>query len=193
MGYSPLDSKDSDKTQGLSRAQHSTAKQFIYHVLHLFFSFNHISWRSLHINAQRASLAFFFVYNTAEEYAPVWVCYSLFNQHLLMTIYFVSKHFISDNVAEDNLALYVISEVCSLIPRSWIADRVLQNLQNKFFIFYFFWQAEFLLLPGLFSSCDKQVILSSCGVQTSYCSGFSCCWECGLGCTGFSSCGTWVQ
>ena len=84
-----------------------------------------------------------------------------------MTIYFVSKHFISDNVAEDNLALYVISEVCSLIPRSWIADRVLQNLQNKFFIFYFFWQAEFLLLPGLFSSCDKQVILSSCGVQTS--------------------------
>ena len=137
MGYSPLGSKDSDKTQGLSRPQHSTAKHGIYHVLHLFFSFNHVSWRSLHINAQRASLAFFF-YNTTEEYAPVWVCYSLFNQHLLMTIYFVSKHFISDNVAEDNLALYVISEVCSLIPRSWIADRVLQNLQNKFFIFYFF-------------------------------------------------------
>lgn len=40
-----------------------------------------------------------------------------------MKIYFASKYFvISNNVVEDNLALYVISKVCILIPRIWIAD-----------------------------------------------------------------------
>ena len=45
------------------------------------------------------------------------------------------------------------------------------------------------LLHGVFSSCCKQGLLSSCGALASNCSGFSCCRARSLGCTGFSICG----
>ena len=46
------------------------------------------------------------------------------------------------------------------------------------------------LLSGLFSSYGEQWPLSSCGVQASYCSSFSCCRAWPLGSTGISNCGT---
>ena len=58
---------------------------------------------------------------------------------------------------------------------------------------FIFGCAGSLLLCGLFSSCSKQGLVSSCGLQTSHCSGFSCCGAQALGRTGFSSCGTGAQ
>ena len=49
------------------------------------------------------------------------------------------------------------------------------------------------LLSGPFSSCDEQMLLSSCGVQTSHCTGFSRFGAGALGHVGFSSCSTWAQ
>ena len=45
-----------------------------------------------------------------------------------------------------------------------------------FFSFYLFifGSAESSLLHGLFSSCGKRDLLSSCGAWASHCSGFSC-------------------
>ena len=58
----------------------------------------------------------------------------------------------------------------------------------NFFLFFFltFGCAGSSLLHRLFSSCDKQGLLSSCGAQASHCSGFSCCEAYGLQ-------GTWAQ
>jgi len=61
-------------------------------------------------------------------------------------------------------------------------------------IFFFFFSFIFghvgsLLLHGLFSSCGELVLLSSCGVQASHCSGFSL-WSMGSRCPDFSSCGS---
>ena len=42
----------------------------------------------------------------------------------------------------------------------------------------------------LFSSCSKQGLLSSCGVQASHCGGFSCCRAWTPGHQRFSSCGS---
>ena len=49
------------------------------------------------------------------------------------------------------------------------------------------------LLCWLFSSWRDQGLLSSCCVQASHCSGFSCRRAQALGCTGFSACGTWAR
>ena len=43
-----------------------------------------------------------------------------------------------------------------------------------------------MLPPRLFSSCGKRGLLSSCIVQVSHCSGFSCCRAWALGYLGFS-------
>ena len=48
------------------------------------------------------------------------------------------------------------------------------------------------LLCRLFSSCGKQGLLSSCGVQASHCSGFSCCGARAPGHLGFISFSTWA-
>ena len=48
-----------------------------------------------------------------------------------------------------------------------------------------------LLLPGLFFSCGKWGLLSSCGVQASHCSGLLR--SVRSGASGFSGCGTWSQ
>ena len=78
----------------------------------------------------------------------------------------------------------------------------LSNIQYSIIIFFFiilfmysfiFGCAGSLLLCGLFSSCSKQGLVSSCGLQTSHCSGFSCCGAQALGRTNFSSCGTGAQ
>jgi len=46
-------------------------------------------------------------------------------------------------------------------------------------------------LPGgLFSSCGKQGLLSSCDAWSSHCSGFSCCRAQALDGAGFSKCGS---
>ena len=49
-----------------------------------------------------------------------------------------------------------------------------------------------LLLHGLFSSCSKRGLLSSCGTWASHCGGFSCCRSWALGSSGLSSCGSWA-
>ena len=56
----------------------------------------------------------------------------------------------------------------------------------KFYLFIF-GCAGFLLLCGLFSSCE-QGLLSNCSAWASYCSGFYCCGAWALECAGFSSC-----
>ena len=63
---------------------------------------------------------------------------------------------------------------------------------NLFFIMYVCISGctGFPLLLGLFSSCGEWGYLSSCCVQASHCSGFSCCEAQALGCTGFSGCGS---
>ena len=60
---------------------------------------------------------------------------------------------------------------------------------NYLFIFHC---SGSLLLLGLFSSWDKQGLLSSCSAQASHYSGFSCHGVWTLGYTGFSSCGLWA-
>ena len=47
------------------------------------------------------------------------------------------------------------------------------------------------MLHGLSSSCGEQGLLSSCGTHVSCCGGFFYCRAWALGCTGFSSCGTY--
>ena len=64
---------------------------------------------------------------------------------------------------------------------------------NYFIYLFSFGWAGTLLLRRLFSSCSKQGLLSSCGVQASHCSGFSHCGTWALGPSGFSSCHTWAQ
>ena len=54
-----------------------------------------------------------------------------------------------------------------------------------FFIFVLGW---FLLLLGLFSSCSKRELYSSCGAWASHRSGFSCCGAWALKHSGFSRC-----
>ena len=49
-----------------------------------------------------------------------------------------------------------------------------------------------LLLRGLFFSCHKQGLLSSCSVRAPYCRGSSCCGARAPGCTCFNDCGTWA-
>ena len=49
------------------------------------------------------------------------------------------------------------------------------------------------LMHRLFSSRRQWRLLSSCGVQVSYCLGFSCCGAWALGFTGFSSHGMFAQ
>ena len=61
-----------------------------------------------------------------------------------------------------------------------------------FFFLQIFGCAGSSLLSGLFSSCGKQGLCYSCGVQVSHCSGFSCCGAWALGPLGFSSCGSWA-
>ena len=61
-------------------------------------------------------------------------------------------------------------------------------LIKKSFIYSFiFGSAGSLLLPGLFSSCSDQSVLSSRNVQASHCRDFSCCRTLALGHSGFSS------
>ena len=53
------------------------------------------------------------------------------------------------------------------------------------FIYLFIFDCAGSSLPrGLFSSCGEWGLLSSCGAQTSHCSGFSCCRARDLGCVG---------
>ena len=72
---------------------------------------------------------------------------------------------------------------------------------SRYFIYIYIWFifisgcAGSLLLCGLFSSCSKWEILSSCRAQASHCGGSSCCGALALGHTGhtdLSSCGTWA-
>ena len=63
------------------------------------------------------------------------------------------------------------------------------TLKNNF-TYFIFGCAGSSLLRGLFSSCWKQELLSSCGMHASHCSGLSCCGARALGLLGFSSCGS---
>ena len=64
-------------------------------------------------------------------------------------------------------------------------------------LFIFNFNFLFLTVLGLhcctqgFSSCPSRGN-SSCGGQAFHCSSFSCCRARGLGCAGFTSCGTWA-
>ena len=49
------------------------------------------------------------------------------------------------------------------------------------------------LLCGLFSSFrEQEELVFNCGMQASQCGGVFCCRAWILGCTGFSSCGSWA-
>ena len=61
------------------------------------------------------------------------------------------------------------------------------------FIYIIFGCARSSLLCGLFSSCGKQRLLSSCSAWASRCSGFSRCRAQALRHVGFNSCGTWAH
>ena len=62
-----------------------------------------------------------------------------------------------------------------------------------FFHFIYLFICFWLFWVFAFSSCDEQMLLSSCGVQTSHCTGFSRFGAGALGHVGFSSCSTWAQ
>ena len=89
-------------------------------------------------------------------------------------------------------------ERCTCLPYQWL----LSLKKKKLFIFLC---AGSSLLLRLFPSCGERGLLSSCGVRTSHCGGFSC-WEAwALGPIGLStygsqalehrldSCGAWAQ
>ena len=75
-----------------------------------------------------------------------------------------------------------------------------QNYSRKKWVFtwrFFFYLSIYLLiygcaesslLCGIFSSCGKLRLPSSCRIWPSHCTGFSCCGAWALGHTGFSSC-----
>ena len=77
---------------------------------------------------------------------------------------------------------------CLSSPRRYLA------ILFAYFSFFFnnstFGHARSPLLHALFSSCDKQGILSSCSVHASHWGGFSRWGARALGCTGFSSRGS---
>ena len=70
--------------------------------------------------------------------------------------------------------------------RTWLSDWTELN----FIYSFIFGCAGSLLLHGLFS---LQGLLSSCGVLASHCSGFTHCRAGALGCSDFSTWGTWAQ
>ena len=59
---------------------------------------------------------------------------------------------------------------------------------SKVFFYFIFGHSGSSLLWGLFFSCSRQGLLSSCSIQASHCSGFSCCGAQVLGSTGFNCC-----
>ena len=70
-----------------------------------------------------------------------------------------------------------LSSPCFMGLNSWSL-----NHHSLFLKLFIFGRSGSSLLCGLFSSCGKQGLLSSCGVWASHCSGFSCCaaWAHGL-------------
>ena len=71
-------------------------------------------------------------------------------------------------------------------------------LHGHFLFFHFvylfiFGSSGSSFLSGPFSSCDEQMLLSSCGAQASHCTGFSCFGAGAPGHMAFSSCSTWAQ
>ena len=63
----------------------------------------------------------------------------------------------------------------------------------RYFFFNLFGCDGSLLLLGIFSSCGKWGLLSSCSAWASHCGGFSCCGAQALGCKDFSSHGAWAS
>ena len=61
--------------------------------------------------------------------------------------------------------------------------------KKNYFVYLFLAVLSLCCCMGLFFSCGKQGLLSSCGEQPSHCGGFSCCRAQTLEYMGFSSCG----
>ena len=93
----------------------------------------------------------------------------------------------------DDWQAVVTEGMGQMVPRAWVKGMIF--FWGFFYNFIFtFGYAGSLLLPRLFSSCDKQALVSSCGMQVSHCSGFSmqsggsgvvvlglsCCTACGI-------------
>ena len=73
--------------------------------------------------------------------------------------------------------------------------KLLSFFKTVFFVFnylFIFGCVGAALLHGLFSSCRKWGLLSSCNVQSSYSGDFSCYKASALGHVGISRCGFWV-
>ena len=68
-------------------------------------------------------------------------------------------------------------------------ERGCRSFFLRLFLFWLNW--VFIASCRLFSSCGEWKLLSSCGVQASHCSDFSCGAQ-ALGHLGFSSCGAWA-
>ena len=60
-------------------------------------------------------------------------------------------------------------------------------------LFIFACTGSFVVVLRLFLVGASNPHHSSCGVQASHCSSFSCCGAQALGCMGFSGCSTWAQ
>ena len=72
--------------------------------------------------------------------------------------------------------------------------RVIQSIVCRFFKFYFqFWLCQFSSAVGGLSLVAASRGYHLVSLWASHCSGFSCCRAQALGCTGFSSYGTWAQ
>ena len=82
------------------------------------------------------------------------------------------------------------------IKRCMSIQKIRKSLLSCLFVYLFiFGCAGSSLLRRLFSSCGKQGLLSSGGIQVSHCSSFSCGEATGtwaLECKGSSSCGSWA-
>ena len=72
------------------------------------------------------------------------------------------------------------------------SQRVGHDGENVRLYLFIFGCAGSAFLLWFFSSCREQDLLSSCGAQTSHCSGWSCCRARALGHPGSSSCGSWA-
>ena len=80
-----------------------------------------------------------------------------------------------------------------VLPMSCSRNQLHGSRRELFLSMYLFLAVlNFHCYAQAFSSCGKWEQLSSCSVQTSVYSGFSCCGTWALGHVGFSSCGTQV-
>ena len=96
-------------------------------------------------------------------------------------------------VAAHRLSLVVACGI--LVPRAGINPSPLHWKADSFYLFIYLWPSwVFVAVCGLsLVVVSMGPLLPTCSMQSSYCSGFSCCRAQALGCLGFSCYGMWAQ